>query len=430
MRKKERGIKLIENMSASKNSVIIKSILQSFIGVIDRRTSENFAISTINTMLEQLEPKYDFLKYIEIKGFLYSERADAAKYDFLKYINIIINPKINYVKTSDIGKAINEILDMLAGSLIENADYYFIKEIKYTFESEIGPTLRKYDIDLDSKQFEHLINMAEISKLEIIRIKNSEIIEPTLTVLTELLNKYISEKNAIKTIINSLKKLESRYDFLKYVKIKDTPDSKGFYTVDIKPEIDNIMPAKMGKAIQSLIEEAGKSTDLKTHRFFVADFKNELGEENLSKIKRMGVNLYYIDRILQQQGNELLTRKTLEVLIDLVGKKTSKSFAVASIDKLIEEIRDEYDVLKYIKIDKSRYNDGIDAISIVSGINSVGSYKFGKAIKEIIKKVQDNFGDKSSSFIENFKKKFGKEYLSEIEKIGVNLHLIDLRRFI
>ena len=80
-----------------------------------------------------------------------------------------------------------------------------------------------------------------------------------------------------------------------------------------------------------------------------------------------------------------------------------------------------------IKIDKSQYTEGADAISIMPEVNSVESYKLGKAIREIIKMTHKHLGDKSYNFIEEFKNKLGDKYLSEIEKIGVNLHFLELK---
>ena len=50
-----------------KNSEIVGHILRGLISKIGRRTSEAFAIVTIDTILKELEPTYDFLKYIKVQ---------------------------------------------------------------------------------------------------------------------------------------------------------------------------------------------------------------------------------------------------------------------------------------------------------------------------------------------------------------------------
>ena len=111
-----------------------------------------------------------------------------------------------------------------------------------------------------------------------------------------------------------------------------------------------------------------------------------------------------------------------------IGSRTAESFAVATIDNIIEELQEEHDVLKYIKIDKSQYEKGSEAINIMPEINNIESYKLGKAIREIIKEAGEELDkDKKASFIEDFKRQLGDDYLLEIEKIGVNLHFLDLK---
>ncbi|MCK5260860.1 MAG: hypothetical protein KAJ44_01615 [Thermoplasmatales archaeon] len=64
-------------MSQLKNSEIIKHVLQILINKIGRRTSENFALVIIDTVIKELESKYDFLKYAKIENMLYSEGINA-----------------------------------------------------------------------------------------------------------------------------------------------------------------------------------------------------------------------------------------------------------------------------------------------------------------------------------------------------------------
>ena len=64
-------------MSQLKNSEIIKHVLQTLINKIGRRTSESFALVIIDTVIKELESKYDFLKYAKIENMLYSERINA-----------------------------------------------------------------------------------------------------------------------------------------------------------------------------------------------------------------------------------------------------------------------------------------------------------------------------------------------------------------
>ena len=393
------------------NSEVVEHTLQALISKIGRRTSEGFAVITIDTILKELEAKYDFLKYIEVQNTSYSEGMDA--------VNIL--PDIDSVESAVFYKSLNDIIISAVRHLKRKADFFFIKEFKEVIDHIADLKIEQDGVDLSHMQLQYIVDRKQALKID-----NSEVVENVISTLSILLNKLFPEKQSIKTMITSIRKLEEKYNFFKYIEIADTPDSEGLYAIKALPEINNVHIAIMAESIKKLIEEVGKSTEWKNEESFIEAFKNELGEESLSKIEKMGVNLNNIQVILLRQGHELLVKKALETIINIIDERTSKGFAVVTIDTIIEELENRHDVLKYIKIDKSRYTEGAYAISIMPEVNSVESYKLGKAIREIIKMTHKHLGDKTN-FIEEFKNKLGDKYLSEIEKIGVNLHFLELK---
>ncbi|MCX6664773.1 MAG: hypothetical protein NT038_01745 [Euryarchaeota archaeon] len=405
-------------MSLSENSELVRYLLQAFVSVVGRRTSENFAMVTLDTIVKQLEPKYNFLKFIEINPSRYSDGKDA----------ISINPEINSIRPSDLGEALNEILDRGTESLDKKTDHYVKREIKDALGSMYELINKKLELNLHVTQSEYLVD-ADVRRIipGIVQIKNSEVVEPVLGVLINLLNGEFSEADVMKTMITFIKNLEGKYDFLKYIEISDSPDSDGFFVVRARPEIDDVLTITFREAMQKLIEEIGKSTHLKTQLSFIKDFKMALAPADLEKIKEMNINLDQIGEILHRRENELLFKKALDAIVGVVSRKTSKSFAVALLDTIIEKLRDGHKVLRYVVINKSRYADGIDSICILPEVNSVTSYELGKGLKEILKKTRENLGYKHTSFIEDFQKQLGDEYLAEIEKMGVNLYMIELK---
>lgn len=404
-------------MTAPESSEVVKYFMQAFMAVVGRRTTENFAVVALDTVVRQLEAKYHFLRYIEIDTSRYSEGRNA----------ISINPEINSVRPYDLGDALSEIIDRVAKSLGENADHFFIREIIDLLGYKYEFLHKNLGLNLYLKHSEYLIDGDGSTKTRFVPIKNSEILESVLRVLIDLLNRELSETDVINTIITFVKKLEGDYDFLQYVKIKDTPASDGLYDVRVLSEIDDVLQATMGEALQKLIMEIGSSTPLKTRRSFIKDFKNVIGPADLVKLKEMDIDLDHIVEMLQRQEHELIATKTLNVIVDIVSQKTSNSYAVALLDNIIEKLKEKHSILRYITIDKSRYKDGIKSIGILPEINSVESYEFGKALRDIIKKTRESLGDKYTSFFEDFKKQLGADYLSEIEKLGVNMHMIELR---
>lgn len=397
-----------------KNSEIIEHILQILISKIGRRTSEGFAVVTIDAILKKLESEYDFLKYIKIKNMSYYDGIDA--------VNVMSD--INTVKATKFYGAIKDIIKMTVRHLDKTAGFFFINEFQEAIDDDVDLALKENDIDLGLMKSHNVMD-------EILKIKNSEVVKHVLMALTRSLNRTFPEAQAIKTVIALIKKLEGKYDFLKYIKMTDTPDLDAFYSarvpLSINPYINNVSPTDMGEALQKLMEEAGKSIEYKTDQSFIEDFKNELEDEYLSKIEEMGVKLDLIRNLLLRQEHELLAKKTLKALVDIVGRRTSEGFAVVTIDTIIEKLEEKHDVLKYIKIDKSRYMEGFNAISIMPDINSVESYKLGQAIQDIIKVTHENFKGKIRFVIEDFKNKLGDSYLSKIEEMGVNLFLLEMR---
>ena len=64
---------------------------------------------------------------------------------------------------------------------------------------------------------------------------------------------------------------------------------------------------------------------------------------------------------------------------------------------------------------------------MADSINSLTIREAEQKIREIIKLVGKRLGVQAISYIDDFKQYLGKEYLLEIEKIGVNLHFIELK---
>ena len=411
------GTRLVKNMSALENSAIIEHLLKILINVIGRRTSKNIAVSTVGNTIKELKPKYDFLKYVYIEDALYSEKKDG----------IIIESEINAVETGDLGKAIDEIFDTIIKSLGKNVGYFYIKEIQDDLEKEVGSFFNEFGINLNIKQQEHLLNIMESSVIRIQDIKNSEVFEIFLSALVRLLNRRISESFTKETIMDSIKELEEQYGFLRHIRIVEKRDPQSPYEVNIDPEIDDILIAERGEVIQRLLVEIGKSSDLETRLFLGEKFEMLLGTRDLSKIKRVGIKLDDIDKALRKEGHQLLVTEIFQAIISIIEEKSSTSLAVKYIEPLVEKMQDKHDVFKYVKVDKSRYDEGIDAIEITPGINSVDSELLGRAIRTLLGQANIDLKKITSTFFTDFEKSIGKEYLNEIEKIGVNMHLLELR---
>jgi hypothetical protein len=398
-------------MPQLKNSEIIKHVLLTLINKIGRRTSESFAVIIIDTVMRELESKYDFLKYAKIENTLYSEGIEA----------IHVMPEINSVESDVFFKAVKELISTIVRDLDRTADFFFIREFRGALDNVIHLDLEKKGINLSRMQFRYIDN-----RKEELKIKNLDVVEHVIGALAIIVNQIIPEEETIKTMITTIKKLEMKYGFFKYIEITDKPDNEGFYYITVLPEMNNIRLAVVGEAIQRLIGDVGKLVVWKDKKSFIEAFENELGEKHLLNIKKMGVQLSRIETASPQLEHDELARKSIQTLIDIMSDKTSKSFALATMDSIIKKLEEKHDVLKYISIEKLMQMQGADIINIMPEINLVKSDILGKAIQDIVKIIYTNLEGKNEEFLEKFKTKLGDEYLTEIENIGVNLHLLQL----
>ena len=121
------------------NSDVIKHVLSSLVDVTSSKTSEEHALLMVKTLLKNLELEYDFLRYIKIddvEGI--DNNLDA----------IVVVSDINYVESIRIGKAIQEIIDVLKKHLGKKAGYYFIREFREDLGEDYHSVIKNMDVDL------------------------------------------------------------------------------------------------------------------------------------------------------------------------------------------------------------------------------------------------------------------------------------------
>ena len=118
---------------------VIKKVLFSLVNVSTPKSSKDYAWSIIKTLLTELREKYDFLKYIEID-----------ELDYLKNTidDIKIKQGMNRVAPRQIGKAIQDIIDIFKTRMGTKAGYHFISEFKENLGEEYHTLIKKMGVDL------------------------------------------------------------------------------------------------------------------------------------------------------------------------------------------------------------------------------------------------------------------------------------------
>jgi hypothetical protein len=398
-------------MPRFENEEILGCILKSIIDVISRRTSEAYANVVIGNAIRELSEKHSFLRYVEIKDTRHTELFEA----------VTIASDLNRVEPQKIGKATIEFLEKIIISMGKNAGYYFIKEIKEDLPNDYEKTIKELGIDLDILQLEFITEIKQSLKSQ---IRNSDILKHSIKTLFDILDREIGRDYAFSTISEVVERFRTKYSLLEYVTINDIRSIQNVDLVSVMPNIDELEPTNVGTAIQKIIQEINYLLGEQGGFTFIEKFRNNFNEDYISKLGEMGVNINVL-----QLSQVLVVQHVLKALINVLSELSVQSYAVLTIDNVTKKLGDKYEFLKYIKIDSMRYSEGIDAISILPEIDIVRPSEVGRGIQKIVEETIISLGEEAGQhFIEKFKKRLGKAYVLRIEEMGVNLHMINLRR--
>jgi hypothetical protein len=126
------------------NKYVLGEIIRSLFHVAGRRTTYGFAAKVIGSIIKNLQPTYDFLKYVNIieSGNLNEDEA------------VEVSPEIDSIDKELIGKAIESIIRIVYMDIIGKAGLFFIAEIKRRAGEDLITNLHYYGVDLASLQVE------------------------------------------------------------------------------------------------------------------------------------------------------------------------------------------------------------------------------------------------------------------------------------
>jgi hypothetical protein len=398
-------------MSQLNNKEIINILMISVINVIRRRTSEEYAFVIIDKVIKNLREKHYSFNYIEINKTRFSELEDI----------IDIKEDINYININDFADAINEFFNIIASLIGGEAGYYFIKEVEEELPSKYQSKIKELDIDLGIIQFKYF---SDDTDKHFVRIENSELLYEVLKSILNILSSEIGKNLSVKSLKDLIERLSLNYEFLKYIKIHDTGFMQGEVTLSVLTDIDYIKSEELSNGIQDLIQDLEVFLKSKCGASLTKRLRHNLNPKYISKLKKIGINLEKTN--IQQ---DIIVKHVLNALINLLSEISTKSYAVLVIDKVLRKIDEEYGYLKFVKIDNMKYSEGIEAVKILSDINSANPSDLGRGIQKLIEKIAISFGEETGRhFIDKFKDNLNKTCLRRIEEMGVNLHMIQLRQ--
>ncbi len=393
------------------NTELLGTILKSTLGVIGRRTSEAYANMTLESVLSNISKKHKFLRNIKIEKDRYKET-----------INVIdIDDEINNENVKNVGIAIKDFMINIANTMGKDAGFYFIKEIKEDIPYKYENIMSDLGIDLDYIQSEFITEIKNSFKFS---IENSEVMNHVLTVLFEIVDSESGRDVAYETLDELINRLNTQYEALNYVKINDVRSIQNVELINTDKQINKLDSQEVGVCIQKIIQELSMDFDEKKFLLIMDKIKNNISADYSYKLNEMGVNF---DVIKLKQT--LLLKHTIQSLLQILAESTTQSYSVMILSNIINKYEDKFDFLKLINIDALHLSDGIEAIEVSDEINNVSPSELGRAIQRMMEKVSTSLGEKAGrDFLDLFKKRMGKAYILRLEEIGVNLHMIELRK--
>lgn len=110
-------------------------------------------------------------------------------------------------------------------------------------------------------------------------IKNSVLLENVIKAIYTVATRRTTSKFADETLGSTIKTLEGKYDFLKYVNIDQKGFSSGGYAISVSSDIDVIHPVRVGKAIESIIRVIYNDLNEEAGLYFITELKQHAGGE-------------------------------------------------------------------------------------------------------------------------------------------------------
>jgi len=122
------------------------------------------------------------------------------------------------------------------------------------------------------------------------KIRNSILMEAFIKAIYNVASRRTSSKFADEAIGSTIKTLEGKYDFLRFININkfDTPEG---FSIGIDSDIDNVLPEIVGKAIEALIRVVYNDIGNEAGLYFITELKESAGEEITRMITDCEVDL-------------------------------------------------------------------------------------------------------------------------------------------
>jgi len=389
---------------------VTQQFIETIIEIIGRKTSVEYAAIIIRNLLKKLQPAYPFLRDIEIKNTRSLEMEGTVS----------VKDELNAIPPKVVGLALKDLLTKIMNSLGKTAGYFFIRETREKIGIEYDTILLKtMDVDLTLMQSTIIVENKSINVLE---IQKSDLMRRFLKVLMETVEKQTSKSFAISFLQQHLDTLQQQYPFLTSILVNDIRYTLGPEEIVVQPEVNSIEPQNLGRAMTSILQETEKTLIDLGRNSIANDMKTHLNIEYLAKLKEMGVTI-----TPQGIGYSAVFSHVIKTIIDIVGKTSSENYAIFVVNSFLRKIDTKYDFLKPISVKPAANEGELYHIIIGDNIHTISETDARRAIQQLLGSIIESLGEKiRDEFIQQFKNSLDKKYLSRIEEMGVNFHMIEL----
>ena len=145
------------------------------------------------------------------------------------------------------------------------------------------------------------------------QIRNSVLLRSVLTAIYNVASRRTSEKFADEAIGSTIKTLERKYNFLKYVENSQKDVTSGDFAISISSEIDNISPIIVGRAIEALIRVVYNDIDGEAGLYFVKELSELAGDDVTRAITDREVDL---DQVQLEQHYAYRRKERKKAIMD------------------------------------------------------------------------------------------------------------------
>jgi hypothetical protein len=397
-------------MTLLTNKETINKILQILILKIGRRTSNSYAVLTIDKVISNLTRKYNFLNCISIDSSLYSEGLEAVN----------ISSEVDQINSDNIYDAVREIIKTSVNNIDGNQDYYFIKELEESFY-EVDRNISQ-KIDFNMLQYEHIVERKDENKVIF-----NEIYERFTASLISALNINIPEKKAIEYVKKALDISKARYDVLKHLNIYEAEDSDGFISITADPIVNSFPSLIISNSLTAFLTNLYSIIDWDYDESFIRLFESEVDVDLKMNLERIGFKIDEKKFNIKKEQQDELVKNMLEALMKTMIEKSDQDFAFKTIDENLKNLCTNYETLRLIKMGNFTDSKDVAIFEINPKINELEPREVGKAIKDLIRNSGLTLKTKRDDFIDNFKAKLKKEEIEQISELGVNLHMLSIQ---